>query len=362
MAREIEMGTPYKQVVEIAQRIEDICQQGREQAPRDKRSRYSGGFNGASSGGRGDFVRGQSRRPMYSALLPSRGALVRPYFSAILESSYRPLAIQGSSSGYSGPQGHTQELPRLEWRGSSISTSSWVISFLKARHMVEKGCLAYLAYVRDTAAETPTIDSVPMVRDFSDMFPSDLPGMPPDRDIDFFIDLAQAEDSCFGCTENGFRTRYGHYEFLVMSFILTNARAAFMDLMNRVFRPYIDSFVIVFIVDILIYSRSMEEHEHHLRVVLQTLWEQKMYGKFSKCDFWLYSVAFLEHVVSGKGIKEGRVIAYASCQLKPNEKNYRIHDLELAEIVHALKIWGHYLYGVSYEVYTNHGSSHHLFK
>ncbi|XP_070056431.1 uncharacterized protein [Nicotiana tomentosiformis] len=79
------------------------------------------------------------------------------------------------------------ELPRLEWKGSSVSTSSQVISFLKARHLVEKGCLAYLAYVRDTTAESPMIDSV---REFVDVFPSDLPGMPPDRDIDFCIDLA----------------------------------------------------------------------------------------------------------------------------------------------------------------------------
>ncbi|XP_019257775.1 PREDICTED: uncharacterized protein LOC109235991 [Nicotiana attenuata] len=85
--------------------------------------------------------------------------------------------------------------------------------------------------------------------------------------------------------KTAFRTRYGHYEFLVMSFGLTNDPAAFMDLMNRVFRPYIDSFVIVFIDDILIYSRSLGEHEQHLRVVLQTLREQKLYAKFSKCEF-----------------------------------------------------------------------------
>ncbi|XP_070002241.1 uncharacterized protein [Nicotiana sylvestris] len=82
------------------------------------------------------------------------------------------------------------ELPRLEWKGSFVRTSSRVISFLKARHMVENGCLAYLAYVWDTTAESPTIDSVPVVREFADVFPSDLLGIPPDRDIDFFIDLA----------------------------------------------------------------------------------------------------------------------------------------------------------------------------
>ncbi|XP_070001944.1 uncharacterized protein [Nicotiana sylvestris] len=81
-------------------------------------------------------------------------------------------------------------LPRLEWKGSTVNTSSRVISFLKARHMVEKGCLAYLAYVRDTTAEFPTIVLVPVVQEFADVFLFDLPGMPPDRDIDFCIDLA----------------------------------------------------------------------------------------------------------------------------------------------------------------------------
>ncbi|XP_009591048.2 uncharacterized protein [Nicotiana tomentosiformis] len=81
------------------------------------------------------------------------------------------------------------ELPRLEWRGSSISTSIQVISFLKARHMVEKVCLAYLEYVRDTTMKAPMIDSVPVVQEFFDVFPSDLPGMPPDCDIDFSIYL-----------------------------------------------------------------------------------------------------------------------------------------------------------------------------
>ncbi|XP_070038241.1 uncharacterized protein [Nicotiana tomentosiformis] len=81
-------------------------------------------------------------------------------------------------------------LPGLEWNGSSVSTSNQVISFLKARHMVEKGCLAYLAYVWDTTAKTPAVDSVLVVQEFSDIFHSDLPGMPPDRDIDLCINLA----------------------------------------------------------------------------------------------------------------------------------------------------------------------------
>ncbi|XP_070050863.1 uncharacterized protein [Nicotiana tomentosiformis] len=141
------------------------------------------------------------------------------------------------------------ELPRLEWKGSSVSTSSRVISFMKARHMVKKGCLAYLAYVRDTPAESPTIDSVPVVREFADVFSSDLPCMQPDHDIDFCIDLAPSTQP--------------------------------------------------------ISIPSMEEHEQHLSVVLQILQEQKLYTKFTKCEFWLDSVAFLGHVGGAKEVSIG---------------------------------------------------------
>ena len=99
-----------------------------------------------------------------------------------------------------------------------------------------------------------------------------------------------------------FRMRYGHYEFLVMPFGLTNAPAAFMDLMNRVFRPYLDRFVIVFIDDILVYSKSSLEHEEHLRIVLSTLRDKQLYAKFSKCEFWLDRVIFLGHVISAEGV------------------------------------------------------------
>ena len=98
--------------------------------------------------------------------------------------------------------------------------------------------------------------------------------------------------------KTAFRTRYGHYEFLVMPFGLTNAPIAFMDSMNRVFRPYLDQFVVVFIDDILVYSRDEQEHEQHLKIVLQTLRKKKSYAKISKCDFWLKEVSFLGHIVS----------------------------------------------------------------
>ncbi|KAJ0600173.1 putative nucleotidyltransferase, Ribonuclease H [Helianthus annuus] len=99
-----------------------------------------------------------------------------------------------------------------------------------------------------------------------------------------------------------FRTRYGHYEFLIMPFGLINASAVFMDLMNRVCKPYLDKFVIVFIDDILIYSKKKDKHEHHLRAILELVKKVKLYAKFSKCEFWLREVQFLGHVVNGNGI------------------------------------------------------------
>ncbi|GJW71124.1 putative reverse transcriptase domain-containing protein [Tanacetum coccineum] len=99
-----------------------------------------------------------------------------------------------------------------------------------------------------------------------------------------------------------FRTRYGHYEFQVMPFGLTNAPAVFMDLMNRVCKPYLDKFVIVFIDDILIYSRDKEEHASHLRIILELLRKEKLYAKFSKCDFWIHIVQFLGHLIDSQGL------------------------------------------------------------
>ncbi|KAJ9545069.1 hypothetical protein OSB04_024776 [Centaurea solstitialis] len=232
--------------------------------------------------------------------------------------------------------------------------------------------------------------------------------------------------------KTAFRTRYGHFEFVVMPFGLTNAPAVFMDLMNRVCRPMLDKSVIVFIDDILIYSKSKEDHVIHLIEVLETLRRERLYAKFSKCDFWLQEVQFLGHLVNREGIKvdpakieadfskiavpltrltrknvkfvwgeeqqkafellrgklceapvltlpegvddmtvycdasyhglgcvlmqRGKVIAYASRQLKTHEVNYPTHDLELAAVVFALKLWRHYLYGVKCTIYTDHKS------
>ncbi|GJW77779.1 reverse transcriptase domain-containing protein [Tanacetum coccineum] len=265
--------------------------------------------------------------------------------------------------------------------------------------------------------------------------------------------------------KTAFRTRYGHFEFTVMPFGMTNAPAIFMDLMNRVCKPYLDKFVIVFIDDILIYSKSEEEHEVHLKTILDLLKTEMLYAKFSKCEFWLKEVQFLGHVVNRDGIhvdpskvesvknwktpespteirsflglagyyrrfienfskiakpltlltqknkayvwgdkqeeafqilkeklcnapvlalpdgpddfvvycdaskqgfgcvlmQQGKVIAYASRQLKIHENNYTTHDLELGAVVFALKIWRHYLYGTKSVIYTDHKSLQYIF-
>ncbi|GKA92318.1 putative reverse transcriptase domain-containing protein [Tanacetum coccineum] len=102
--------------------------------------------------------------------------------------------------------------------------------------------------------------------------------------------------------KTAFRTRYGHYEFQVMPFGLTNALVVFMDLMTRVCKPYLDKFVSVFINDILIYSKDEKEHEEYLKAILELLKKEKLYAKFSKCEFWIPKVQFLGHVIDSRGI------------------------------------------------------------
>ncbi|GJY26298.1 putative reverse transcriptase domain-containing protein [Tanacetum coccineum] len=185
-------------------------------------------------------------------------------------------------------------------------------------------------------------EEIVVIRDFPEVFPDDLSGLPPiwsyrdnsrnsktkfsfdqvhrlgERRIDDLFDQLQRsqffskidlrsgyhqlrvhEDDI---PKTAFRTRYGHFEFTIMPFGLTNAPAIFMDLMNRVCRPYLNKFVIVFIDDILIYSKTQEEHVEHLRLVLELLKKEKLYAKFSKCEFWLREVQFLRHVINGNGI------------------------------------------------------------
>ncbi|KAD4586135.1 hypothetical protein E3N88_23736 [Mikania micrantha] len=429
--------------------------------------------------------------------------------------------------------------PELTYQGTQPRKSLKIISALKAQKFLSHGCAGCLASVKATSSDEPNISDYPIVCEFPDVFPKELPGLPPDCEVEFTIDLELLElgfirpsvspwgapvlfvkkkdDSmrlcidyrelnkitirnryplpriddlfdklqgakCFSkidlrsgyhqfkikdsdVSKSAFRTRYGHYEFLVMPFGLTNAPVVFMDLMNRVFCKFLDKFVIVFIDDILIYSNSKEEHEGHLRIVLETLRRKKLYAKFSKCDFWLSQVAFFGHIVSAEGImmdpakieaitkwptptsatevrsflglagyyrrfiegfsvialpltqllrkgvkfswnadreksveelkkrlvsapiltlpsctggyqiysdaskkglgcvlmQHGKVIAYASRQLKTYEVNYPTHDLELAAVIFALKIWRHYLYGETCDIFTDHKSLKYIF-
>ncbi|KAA3480029.1 DNA/RNA polymerases superfamily protein [Gossypium australe] len=430
-------------------------------------------------------------------------------------------------------------------RGDCLSN---VVSALRAERMVRKGCEAILMFVRALEAKELIVGDVRTVREFPDIFLEELPGLPPDREVEFGIYLLpgtapisiapyrmapkelvelkahiqelldkgfirpsvspwgapvlfvkKKDGSMRMCIDyrqlnklniknkyplpriddlfdqlkgasvfskidlrsryhqlkvkeadihkTAFRTRYGHYKFMVMPFGLTNAPVAFMDMMNRVFQPYLDLFVMVFIDDILVYSRSEEEHDSHLRMVLQNLREKQLYAKFSKCEFWLREVTFLGQVVSAEGVRvdprkieavlewkppksiaeirsflslvgyyrtegvpfvwsdkqqesferlkrflteapvliqpearkefmiycdashtglgcvlmqDGKVVAYASRQLRPHEANYPTHDLELAAVVFALKIWRHYLYGEKSVIYIDHKSLKYL--
>jgi hypothetical protein len=260
--------------------------------------------------------------------------------------------------------------------------------------------------------------------------------------------------------KTAFSTRYELYEYLVMSFGLTNAPTHFMYLMNSIFIPELDKFVVVFIDDILVYSKNEEEHEQHLRIILQQFHDHQLYAKFSKCAFWLKEVQFLDHIISLEGItvdsskvqevldlksprsvtqiriflrlagyyhrfisnfskitkpmtkllekdvkfkwslqyeevfltlkklltiapvlaqpnidkpfdvycdasdtdiggvlmQDGRAIAYVSRQLQRHEEHYPTHELELLTIVHALKVWRHYLLDNLVHIYTDHTS------
>ncbi|GJR97775.1 putative reverse transcriptase domain-containing protein [Tanacetum coccineum] len=169
--------------------------------------------------------------------------------------------------------------------------------------------------------------------------------------------------------------------------------ATFMDMMNRVYKPYLDKFMIVFIDDILIYSKSKKEHEEQLKLILEFLKKEELYAKFSKCEFWLSkgekeetdfqmlkqklcsapilalpegSEKFMVYCdASHKGLgavlmQREKVIAYVSRQLKIHEKNYTTHDLELGVVVFALKMWRHYMYGTKCVVFTDHKSLQHI--
>ncbi|GJX12196.1 putative reverse transcriptase domain-containing protein [Tanacetum coccineum] len=174
--------------------------------------------------------------------------------------------------------------------------------------------------------------------------------------------------------KTAFRTRYGHYEFQVMLFGLTKAPAVFMDLMNRVCKPYLDKFVIVFIDDILIYSRNKEEHISIVQFLGHLIDSQGLHvdpAKIEAVKNWASPttpteiqgnddfIVYYDALLQGLGavlMQREKVIAYASRQLKPHEENYTTHDLKLGAVVFALKFWRHYLYCTKCTVFSNHKS------
>ena len=170
-----------------------------------------------------------------------------------------------------------QELLDKDFIRSSTSPWGAPVLFAKKKDKTLRLCIDYLQLNRVTIKNRYPLSRI------DDLF-DQLRGARVYSKIDLRTDYHQLRVREDDITKTAFRTRYGHFEFTVMPFRLTNAPTAFMDLMHKVFQPYLDQFVSVFADDILIYSQSEEEHEDHLRVVLQALREQQLYVKFSKCD------------------------------------------------------------------------------
>ncbi|GJZ66843.1 putative reverse transcriptase domain-containing protein [Tanacetum coccineum] len=205
-----------------------------------------------------------------------------------------------------------------------------IVSCIKVRKYIEKGCELFLAQVTKQESKDKRLEDVPVIQDFPEVFLEKLPGLPPPRQVEFRIDLIpgaapvsrapyrlapsemkELSKQLQKLSEKGFirpsSSPWGAplQDFSVYSKIdLLSGyhQLLFMDLMNRVCKPYLDKFVIVFIDDILIYSKNKEEHGEHLKTILNLLRSEKLYAKFLKCDFWLDSMQFLGHVIDSSGV------------------------------------------------------------
>jgi hypothetical protein len=167
--------------------------------------------------------------------------------------------------------------------------------FVEKKDGTQRMCVDYIALNEVTIKNKY---SLPRIEDLFDQ----LKGARVFSKIDLRLGYHQLRIRPSDIAKTSFTTRYGLYEYTVMSFGLTNAPAYFTYLMNKVFMEYLDKFVVVFIDDILVYSRNEEEHEGHLRLVLQKLRDNQQYAKLSKCEFWSKEVSFLGHVIIGGGI------------------------------------------------------------
>ncbi|GJZ80436.1 putative reverse transcriptase domain-containing protein [Tanacetum coccineum] len=177
------------------------------------------------------------------------------------------------------------------------STSPWgaPVLFVKKKDGSFKMCINYWELNKLTIKNRYPL---PRIDDLFDQ----LQGLSVYSKIDLRLGYHQLRVRDEDIPKTTFRTIYGHYKFQVMPFGLTNTPDVFMDLMNRVCKPYLDKFVIVFIDDIRIYSRNKEEHANHLRIILELLKKEKLYAKFSKCDFWIRIVQFLRHLIDSQGL------------------------------------------------------------
>ncbi|WMV07946.1 hypothetical protein MTR67_001331 [Solanum verrucosum] len=292
---------------------------------------------------------------------------------------------------------------KLEWEGVYKSKQAKIISSIRARKLVEQGCLTYLAHILDVEVESPSIESIPVVSEFREVFPIDLPGMPPDRDIDFCsIDL---EPSTHPISIPSYR---------MAPVELRELKAQIQELLDKRFiRPsaspwghvvskegvMVDPQKIEAVKNWVLPSSMTEVRSFvglasyyrqfvknfafiatHLTLTKKEIpfeWTEKCEDSFQKLKTLLTTAPNLALPVEGKDfivycdasysslgvvlMQDTNVIAYASRQLKVHERNYLTYDLELAAVVFALKIWRHYLYGVKCEVFTDHHSLKHVF-
>jgi hypothetical protein len=190
---------------------------------------------------------------------------------------------------------HIKEL--LEKGFIHPSSSLWgaLVIFVPKKDDTQRLCVNYRALKKVTIK-----NKYPLPR-IGDLF-DQLHGVYVFSKIDLWSGYHQQKIRGCDILKTTFILRYGWYEYMVMLFGLTNAPTYFMYLMNKVYMEYLDKFVVVFIIDILVYSRGEEEHEEHLRLALQKLWEHRLYAKLSKCEFWMKQVAFLGHVISKGGV------------------------------------------------------------
>ncbi|KAA3466313.1 DNA/RNA polymerases superfamily protein [Gossypium australe] len=327
----------FDELVEKAHALEETLREEHKVASSGAVRRLTEATGGSSrKGKRGHYGRsgqcvasghGQDRQvARVEASSIDQGAIAGLIVSIVVDVIVHSAAAQGGDGGparvYAVRKPQTREATHIivvVVVGEKFELLSNVISLLHADKLVRKDCEAYIAYTLNTDSKEMRLDEIRAVCYFLDVFPNELLGISPDRELSLVL------SSIPGLLDHGFihssvslwgapvlfvkkkdgtlRTQYGHYEFLVMPFGLTDVPTTLMDMMNRVFHSYLDRFVVVFIDDILVYSRSEDKHDEQLRVVLQVLWEKQSYMKLSKYEFWLHEVVFLGRAVLVEGIQ-----------------------------------------------------------